>query len=389
MAGHIEKRTRSDGSIYYRVVVPVGHGHGAPRVTRNAKSKRQADALLAELQRVAAGGFLPSPKLTLGEVLKRWLAEHVEPHLTPSTALRYRQSVEQHLLPHGGGLRVEGLRPTAISALWRSEAAAGISAASIAYDQGVLSAAFSWALRMELVYRNVAALARPPKPDRRPVPEIVDIGALLSLYRKARGELVELPMLLAMGAGLRRGEILALRWGDLDLGGALVRVARQLERLPHSAARFTETKGKRERFVPLPSFVVTELRRLRGDVLRQPRELLCPAANGEPLHPHTLTSSWRRFADAHGLPQMRFHDLRHCYATLRLEAGDDVRTVQDALGHSKAATTQDIYQHVTERLRRRSMERLDALFAEAERQQSDSEAQAAPLRETRGRKSPA
>lgn len=380
MSAHYEKRYNKDGSVSWKVIVIAGYGRRAPRITRTVRVEkdsknppRKVVALRQHLEQQATGGFIAPQSVRVKELLERWLAEACEGQLAPKTLYGYERVVRSHLIPVLGEMRCADLRPLHLNQYYRSKRTGKkpLSAAAVHYHYRVLHAALAWAMRMELVSRNVADIA---KPARGAAPEMHTISAaqMLSLLEAAKGTDLELPILLAVTTGARRGEILGLRWPDIriweetDEDGVTVfhgtvRIARSITSSPGRGAEVKSTKSGRERTVALPTFAVDRLREVQQEVGYPPDGWVCAAERD----PDEVTKAWRALADSLGLRELRLHDLRHSYATLLLEAGEDIKSVQDALGHAQASTTTDIYLHVTERMRKRRAEKLTAAFSVA------------------------
>jgi integrase len=178
----------------------------------------------------------------------------------------------------------------------------------------------------------------------------------------------------SLGTGLRRGELLALRWGDVDLKSGLLTVHRAIDR-SDSRTRFKDPKTKRSRrTISLPRFVVDRLRRHRvqqaqwfwaNRLGRTNAETLVFERAGEPWVPNTFGTAFSRTLSEAGVPHVRLHDLRHTFASMALAAGVDLKTVSCALGHSTISTTADVYAHVTDSLMRDAADRIDGAVGRA------------------------
>jgi integrase len=177
---------------------------------------------------------------------------------------------------------------------------------------------------------------------------------------------------------MRRGEILALRWKNVDFArnaGCVVRVTASLEQTKAGGLRFKPTKTDKARAVTLPAFAVDELRRLKREqaeellalgVRQSGDTLVCPRWDGRPCQPRSLTHEFTRLVRRVGdIPRVRFHDLRHSHATQLLAAGIHPKVAQERLGHSSISTTMDLYSHVTDTMQDEAAARLDAAFKAA------------------------
>jgi integrase len=181
-------------------------------------------------------------------------------------------------------------------------------------------------------------------------------------------------VLIALATGARRGEVLAIRWRNVDIDRGTVRIVESLEQT-RTGLRFKSPKTDRARAVTLPTFAVEELRRLKREQaenllalgVRQTGEtLVCARRDGEPLQPQSLTHEFPRFLGRlKDFPRVRFHDLRHSHATQLLLAGVHPKIAQERLGHSTVTTTLDLYSHVTATMQQDAAGRLDAVFRDA------------------------
>jgi integrase len=179
------------------------------------------------------------------------------------------------------------------------------------------------------------------------------------------------PVLIALTTGARRGEVLALRWRNVELERGTVRIVESLEQTK-TGLRFKSPKTERARAITLPSFAIEELRRLKREQaeallaleVRQTEDtLVCARRDGEPLQPQSLTHEFPRFlARLKGFPRVSFHDLRHSHATQLLLTGVHPKIAQERLGHSTISTTLDLYSHVTATMQEDAASRLDAEF---------------------------
>ena len=196
----------------------------------------------------------------------------------------------------------------------------------------------------------------------------------LQMLDAIRRNRVYWPVLLALATGMRRGEILALRWGNVDLDRGSLRVVESLEQTK-AGLRFKAPKSEKARAVTLPAFAGDELRRLKCEqaeellrlgVRQSSTTLLCARADGEPMPPRSLTHEFAKVTGrVKDVPRVRFHDLRHSHATQLLLAGVHPKVAQERLGHSSISVTLDLYSHVTATMQEDAATKLDLAFRSA------------------------
>lgn len=378
-AGGKRRRGHNEGGIYQRKsdglwvgAVHLGWENGK-RKRKVVYGKTRADVAqkVARLLHDQAKGLPIKTKETrLGDFLDRWLADVVAPSVRPRTCASYKTTVERHLKPALGGITLGKLTQDHVARMLRAKEAEGLSGRTVANLRVVLGIALHEAMRQDLVGRNVAALVRPPKVqpfEGQPLtPE--EVTAFLSTVEDDRlGPMYATAIL----TGLRQSELFGLRWPNVDLDAGTLTVREQL-RMVGGTPTWVEPKTKRSRrTVPLPVSLVAILRAHRERQLRERAEagarwkdhnLVFTTPLGTPLDPSNVRKHFlARLGDA-GLAPRRFHDLRHTTATLLAGRGVPQRTVMEILGHTQAATTANVYTHISTDTMREATDRLGDLF---------------------------
>ncbi|HEX6349870.1 MAG TPA: site-specific integrase [Candidatus Dormibacteraeota bacterium] len=236
--------------------------------------------------------------------------------------------------------------------------------------RGILRRALNWAIRLGLLSRNVAALARPPRLERHEIEPFTPDEAR-SFLTAIEGDRLEGLYIAALFSGLRQGELLGLRWQDVDLEAQELRVVHALQRFDGKLRLVPPKTARSRRSVSLPPLVVDALRR---DKARQLEDRLLAGSRwvesglvyttrwGTPIEPRDATRSFKRLLARAQLREIRFHDLRHSCATLLLVQGVAPRVVMEMLGHSQISVTMNTYSHVLPALQRDAAQRLEALL---------------------------
>jgi len=248
----------------------------------------------------------------------------------------------------------------------------GLSPRTVRHMHRVLRQALQQGVIWGILARNPAAAVRPPKVERGTL-QTYDVGQTADLLETLRGTHMFMPAALAALCGLRRGEIAALRWRDVDLDRAELAITQSMEQTK-TGIRYKETKSGRARTVALSETMVEELRAHR---LAQAQELLrcgvrisndtpiVAQVDGRPLQPRSITHEWMRLIKFTALPRIRFHDLRHAHATHLLAAGVHPKVASERLGHSKVGITLDLYSHVLPGMQADAASRVDVALRQA------------------------
>ncbi len=340
-------------------------------------SRRKALRVLRGLQvDVEDGRFVPS-SLTVLELGRRWLCEHVQPNLKPGAAANYRGTFYRHIAPALGAVRVDDCRPQMIRALLGRKRAEGLSGETVAKIRRHIHAMFAFAQDVGLVTVNPAnsPRARGRKQGRRRARGTELSPVQVKRFLDECSPRWRLFFTVALDTGLRRGELIGLRWGDIDLLERILYVRRsigpydeaggigaygELSELAGDGERLTTKTEASQRLVPILDgaqraleelfagavdtrdqaavFATVERKCGRDGVMR---------ATGRPLSPRMVTRVFRRYADRAGLPPtIRLHDLRHTAITSAIGQGEDILLVAAFAGHAKTSTTVDVYGHL-------------------------------------------
>lgn len=337
------------------------------RVWRTVRGTRKdAERELARLLAEVTGGGVPADSnTTVGDFLSAWLERYTG--LANTTRERYETLLRLHVVPRIGRVPLHRLRPVHLEDLYRAMQEAGRSSTTALQVHRILHRAFSVGMRWGVLSRNPADHATAP---RRSTPEIAPPPpeAVHRLLDSIRGTRLHAPVALACLLGLRRGELLAIRWSDLDWKDRTLAVVRSLEQTRAGGVRFKDLKNPRSRrLLPLPPAALELLRahrreqaehRLAAGSAWEDHGLVFPGPDGRPWSPQAFTTAFRKAVGRAGL-RLRFHDLRHLVATTLLRTGADVRTTAGVLGHADAATTLRVYAHAVRAAQEEALRRVE------------------------------
>jgi integrase len=368
------RRGKGEGSIYQRAsdsrwVAALIMDDGR-RVVRRASSRKDAAAKLELLLKARAEGQTLAADRSTAAFLTEWLAV-VQNTVALGTFERYEQYIRVHAIPALGRIRLGRLTPQHFQRLYQEKLVAGLSPTTVNHLHTVLHGAFAEAVRWGLVPRNVVALVRPPRKVHVEVVALT-VEEARALLAAAAGNRFEVLFILALKSGMRRGELLALRWEDVDLDKGVLQVRGTLRRTREGLRIGTpKTPASRRKVVLSPSSVATlrrhqvrqqEERQAAGD-LWQDFGLVFPNTLGRPMEPRCLLSDvYRPLLRRAGLPPITFHTLRHTAATLLLAEGEHPKVVQELLGHAQVSITLDRYSHMTPRLMSNAAALMDRLL---------------------------
>jgi integrase len=379
-SGHIRKRSSESWGLRYCLGIDASTGKRRVATVTVRGDRKCAETELRRLLRTRDTGEHVEPnRLTVRQWLSQW-HETVRSEVSPKTHERYGELVNGFLIPALGALSLAKIASSDIQKAYggwstggrRDGKPGGLAPLTRRYIHVILKSALARAVELQLLARNPADVfkKRLPRVERK---EMVTLTADEShlLLESIKGSRTYWPVLVALATGMRRGEILALRWKNIDLDRGILRVVQSLEQTKKEV-RFKDTKTSRNRAIALPAFAVEELRRLKRTQaeelfklgIRQTGETLaCCRADGEPLQPRSLTDQFNKVMTRQkDFPRVRFHDMRHSHATQLLADGVHPKVAQKRLGHSTITTTMDLYSHVTDTMQADAAGRLDAAF---------------------------
>ena len=358
-------------------IVDIGHdpATGKRRQVRKRgyRTKAEAQAALNALRNdVQAQTYVPPARQTMAEYLDEWL-EAIRATVEPSTHESYSRVVRTNVKPYIGDVQLQRLDALTLNRLY-GELRQRLSVRSVRYAHAILHRALRDAVRWGRLVRNPSDASDPPRARDARAPEMRTWSAsdLARFLGAEHGSRYRTAWLTLATTGMRRGELLGLRWGDVDFENGRVSIRRTVSRIAHKIVVSSGTKTGKGRAVDLDATTLSELKTHRA---RQGREQLLLGIrpdsetfvfcrpDGRAYDPDKFSGQFASAIDRHaGIPKIRLHDLRHTHATLALAAGVPTKVVSERLGHASMAITADTYSHVTASMGTDAAERVAALI---------------------------
>ena len=361
MKGHIRKR----GKTSWAIVLDLGRDADGKRRQKWHSvrgSYRDAERELARLvHEMNTGAYVEPSRLKLSEYLDRWMADYAAHNVAPKTRERYREMIDGHIAPAIGNYALSKLKPLHIQGFYgkaltsgRKDRKGGLSPQTVLHFHRLLHKALDQAIKWQLLANNPCDAVEPPRPERREM-RALDEKETSKLLQLVHGSRLYIPVALAVMTGLRRGEILGLRWSDIDLKAMSLTVNQALEQTK-TGLRFKTPKTHRSRrSIALPQMLVDLLTAHKAEQAKIrlalgpayiDQGLVCPRDDGAPWPPDMLSTAFSARIRRAKISHVRFHDLRHTHATHLLRQGVHPKIVSERLGHSQVGITLDTYSHV-------------------------------------------
>jgi integrase len=371
----LSRRGRGEGSIRERAdgrweaIIDLGRIDGKrKRLSIYAATRREVSVALNKRLSDRRNGLpVAIERQTVGSFLQTWLEDTIKPTARPRSYESFGTIIRKHLGPSIGHIQLAALTPQDVQLMMKQKSDAGFSPQTVAQIRTVLRSALNQALRWRLVSWNVAALVDPPRIPKREH-HALDAAGAKKLLEVAHGERYEAAYFLGLMSGLRRGEILGLRWTDIDLERATLHVTHSLQRVEGVLQLADVKTDKSVRAIQMPASVVEALRAQRARQLEAALRwhdsgLVFTNEGGGPVQPITLHRDYKRLLAKAGLPDAtRLHDLRHSAASLLLNQDVPLTMISRLLGHSSISITGDIYGHIMPASNRRMADTMEALL---------------------------
>jgi integrase len=372
MRGHIEQRSKNKGTWSIKIALGKdSSGKYKYKWYTVQGNKKDAERKLSELlYQLDTGSYIQPGKTTVAEYLDRWLTEYVQPNLSPRGYERYQYIALAYIKPAIGGLLLTQVKPEHIQRCYINWSQRGLSSGTIRYHHAVVHKALQTALKWGLVALNAADGVEIPKLKQIEMQTWNETELSQFLEAAKSSQYYEL-FYLALFTGMRRSELLALRWQDIDFILGQIYVNRGIHQLRNGSYVFTQPKSTRSRrTIALPPSAIMVLQEYHDkrqmdaamlDLTLTDSALVFSTYDGKPLRPNTITRAWQTIAARAGVKAIRFHDARHTHATLMLKQGIHPKIVQERLGHASIQMTLDTYSHVAPGLQEAAAQCFDDL----------------------------
>ena len=382
-AGNIRKKTVTRGEkeyTFWEARVTVGRDPGTGKQIRRSFSGKTQKEVREKMQSVAVavndGDYFEPSKMTVGQWLDTWAAEYLN-SVKPRTVESYKANIKQHIKPAVGALRLSELTAVDVQRLYNNltnkRTNKPLSAKSKKNVHGTLHKALEKAVSLGYIRHNPADKPDLPKVQKAEIKPLAD-DEMISFLDVVKGCEYEAVYVTTLFSGMREGEVLGLTWDCIDFKGGTITIKQQLQKVRATGGEYilAPTKNGKTRIIAPANYVMQILTNQRktqyeqrlkaGPAWSNPLNLVFTNAFGRNPCAQTVYLHFKKLAAAAGVPAARFHDLRHSYAVAALRSGDDIKTVQENLGHHTAAFTLDTYAHVTEKMRQESAHRMDSFI---------------------------
>ena len=379
MRGHITKRGKDSYSVVIELEKDAVTGKRKQHWESVKGNKKAAEKRLSELiNQLDNGIFIKPDKTTLSVYLDKWLIDYAQVNVSPRTLEGYEHIIKRHIIPALGNITLTQLKPEHLQKYYanklkdgRLDGKGNLSLKTVRHHHVTIHDALQTAVKWGLIIRNPADAVTPPKPQRQEMNtwNEDEINKFLDAAKQTDYYAI---FYLALFTGMRRSEILALRWQDIDFIYSQIYVSRSLHHLRDGSIVIRQPKtAKSNRKIAISQSVLAVLEEYRdkqeglhllsGNPLTDDSLVFCHE-DGNSLLPDTITHAWIKLVRKTGLKNIRLHDARHSHASLMLKLGIHPKVVQERLGHSSIQVTLDTYSHLAPGLQEAAAEKFDQML---------------------------
>ena len=376
-SGTIRKKTvtrNGQAYTYWEARVTVGRDPGTGKQIQRSFSGKTQKEVREKMQAAAVAvndnTYTEPSKLTLSAWMDIWVSEYLG-GVKPRTLDSYKATVRTHIKPGLGAVKLSALSAHEVQRFYNNlqKGEKPLSAKTVKNVHGVLHKALQQAVEIGYLSTNPTSVCKLPRVEKAEIKPL-DSEAIADFLKAVQGHQYEAVYVVTLFTGLREGEVLGLTWDCIDFDTGTITIKQQLQRVRGEGVyKLVSPKNSKSRRISPAPYVLNILRQQRARQMgwqlksfgawENPLHLVFTNEIGRNLSPQTVYLHFKKLAEAIGHPEARFHDLRHTYAVAALQAGDDVKTVQETLGHHTAAFTLDVYGHVTEQMQQASAARME------------------------------
>lgn len=371
MKGSIEKR----GENSYRLIISSGTGAQRKKYTRTvivegkteAAKRKAAEIELAKFISEFEGAcFIEPTKITFFAFCQKWFSEYAERNLAPKTVFRYKEMMNSRILDAIGSTKLSKVSPLQITEFLNSLKCdgarldgkpGGLSPRTIEHHYSLLHAVFQTAVEWKMLKENPVDGVKKPKVPKHEAEFYDDEEMAMLLDALPKAKLIyQVAVLLTLAGGLREGELMGLKWENVDFKRNLINIEQSSQYLPRKGIFTKDPKNETsQRVLYMPPSIMGLLKKLKLQQEKQALKLgekynntgyVFVCWNGEMMYTYTVGAWFTKFLKKNGLRYLNFHGLRHTAATYLICSGMDIKSVSKQLGHAKTSTTLDIYGHV-------------------------------------------
>lgn len=368
MRGTITKK----GKKWY-IVVDIGKDENGRRKQKwfsGYRTKKEAEKDLAKIiTELENKTFILPEKITFKEHLEYWMENHVKVNLSPTTIWGYDSIIKKHINPILGHIELQKLRPVDIQQYYNIKKDE-LSGKTLTQHHRVIRKALDYAYKLQMIPNNPADAVEPPKPKKYKA-KVLTREEIKALLKALEGDKLEVPINLCLALGLRRGELLALKWEDINFKEGTIHIRRNLVRAGNKLVLKEPKSETSNRLLKLSPTLLKmlkkhrkkqlELKMLLGELFED-NNFVFTKNNGELINPATFSHQFSDFLKKNNLPQIRLHDLRHTNATLMLQSNIAPKIASNRLGHSTITITMDLYSHVLTDMEEETAKKLDEIL---------------------------
>jgi integrase len=379
----MKKRGNGEGSVYKQKeglwAASITLEGGKRKYFYGKTRKEVQEKLAGALHEQKQGTLVTTPQQSVGQFLTDWLENTHKQRVRPRTYERYGEAIRLHIIPALGKYQLQKLSAQHVQAFYASKLKEGLSPTTVIYYHSVLHNALASAEKWGLVARNVCDLVTPPRKARFEIQPLTP-EQVQQFLKVIGGHKWEALFILALATGMRQGEVLGLKWQDINFTTATLQVRRILTRIPSAAGgkEYIEAEPKTQksrRSIMIAPFALEALKqhrlrqlesKLKAGPFWEEHDYVFCTLTGTHLRPSHVLDEFKKLLKKGGLPAIRFHDLRHSAATLLLSLGVHAKVVQEMLGHTQISMTMDIYSHVLPGMQQDAVSKLNTLLLRRE-----------------------